>query len=149
MTTETLRPGAERRAAAGFSQPAAVASVDRTAPAFVGLADAQQPGIGEARRDQLQADRHAGGREAAVYRERGLFAHIPRHGEDDVLERPLRIVQRRGPVGGEGLDLVGRRQQQVDLAEQPARRRISKVWLKPRTASTPLTRAPPSAQAWT
>ena len=82
--------------------------------------------------------------------ERGLFAHIPRHGEDDVLEWSLRVVQRRGPVGGEGLDLVGRRQQQVDLAEQPGGAPAHLEGLV-ETAHRidPLTRAPPSAQAWT
>ncbi len=45
--------------------------------------------------------------------------------------------------------LVGVSSRSISPNSRAARRRISKVWLKPRTASTPLTRAPPSAQAWT
>ncbi len=67
-----------------------------------------------ARPGDLQPDRQAAARVAAVDARRRLLAHVEGQREADVLERPRRVVGGAGEFGGVGGDRRGRRDHHVE-----------------------------------
>ena len=75
-----------------------------------GAAEAQHPDIVEPPPDDLQADRQAGARVACIDRSCRLLRHVEGDRVADMLERPFRIVDRRGQLRREGRNRRHRRQ---------------------------------------
>src|SRR5690606_23032987 len=61
---------------------------------FISLGKAQHTQIIETLAENLQADGQSCRRVTAIDRNRRLFRHVHRHGEGDMFERALRIVDR-------------------------------------------------------
>src|SRR4051794_28553799 len=90
----------------------------RAAQAFERLGHAEHTEIVETAADDLYADRKALRVVTAIDRDRRIFRHIPRHSKSNVLERPVRIVDRSGEFGGEIHHRRDRRNHVVEVAEQ-------------------------------